>query len=146
MQEQPSKYTEYPLEHSSLFWRMEWLSLQDQHLPGCLLLVRLGIPVTHHPHRCLKRSPHAAKCPSITCPLQSFHLQTSTSCTLLPNVPRPSSPSRAVWGQSRILTGSLRLGSPSLLPAPSSCSSASSKLPPVWRTQLLPVCPCSTNK
>lgn len=46
---------------------------------------------------------------------------------LLPNWPRHSSPPRARWAQSRTLTGSLRLGSPSSLPTPSCCSSASSQ-------------------
>lgn len=64
MQEQPSKYIQYPLEHSCLFWRMEWLllSLQDQRLPGCLLLLWLGTPIT----RVTAKESLCNKSPSIT--------------------------------------------------------------------------------
>lgn len=140
MQEQPSKHSQHPLEHSGLFWRMEWLllSLQDQHSLAASCCSGWALLPSQERSHC------AASVPPSRAPLQSCPLQPSVTCVSLPpNLPRPSSPPGALWAQGRILTGSLRLGSPSSLPTPSCCSSASSQLAAVWRTQLLPPVPAA---
>lgn len=147
MQEQPSKYTRYPLEHSSLFWRMLVLpSLQDQHLPGsscCSGWALLSPTTLTGDWKGVTMQPvslhHMSHC--------SFHLWPSATCVSASQLATSLlSPMSCLWAQSRILTGSLGLGSPSSLPAPPAVPLPALKLAPVWRRSLLPLCTCSTSK
>lgn len=128
MQEQPLKDAKYPLEHSCLYsgdGRMGplLLSLKDWSLPGCLLLFRLGTPVTSPPFMgtwkgvCTQRASlqhtlpihHTHVVLSYRSPALSCHLPILPCCSYHPpHAPRPrvssfqgttaASSLQAAWG------------------------------------------------